>query len=249
MVKKIFASFFGNKETLTAPSYCTDIHSHLLPGIDDGVKTLEESIDIITSLHKMGFSRLVVTPHIMYHHFRNTKEIIEEQTQKLNDALRQAGIDVEIIPSAEYYFDENFLHLIEKEELLPFGNDRYVLFEMSYTNRPFGLEQTIFTLLSKGYKPILAHPERYSFLNSDVSKFEQLKHSGVRFQLNINSLIGFYGKKPRVAAKYLVENGLIDFVGSDIHAQRYLESFQKALGTKQVRELFEKNQIKNDYIF
>lgn len=225
----------------------TDLHSHLIPGIDDGVKTLDESIKIISSMKELGFKKLITTPHIMYHRFKNTKEIIVEGCKKVNEELRDRNIDIELVPSAEYYFDENFLELIAKDDLLPFGKN-YILFEMSYTSKPFGLEQTVFNLLSKGYRPVLAHPERYSFLNSNLEKFDKLKDTGLRFQLNINSLIGFYGKKPRVAAKYLSQKGLVDFVGSDIHSMKYFNSYKKAIYTKQVKELFENNRIKNHKI-
>ncbi|PLY04747.1 MAG: capsular biosynthesis protein [Arcobacter sp.] len=246
MFSKLFKSL--NKTDFNISEYCTtDLHSHLIPGIDDGVKTLDESIEIISSMKELGFKKLITTPHIMYHRFRNTKEIILDGCKKVKEELQNRNIDIEVQASAEYYFDENFLELIEKDELLPFG-DNYILFEMSYTSRPFGLEQTVFNLLSKGYKPVLAHPERYSFLNSSLEKFDKLKDSGLRFQLNLNSLIGFYGKNPRIAAKYLSEKGLVDFVGSDIHSMKYFDSYKKAVCTKQIKELFENNKIKNHKI-
>lgn len=227
---------------------CVDIHSHLIPGIDDGVKTLEESVEIILALKNQGFKKLITTPHIMWHRFPNTKEIIVNGCKKVNEELKVRDIDIEVIPSAEYFFDENFLELIKKDNLMPFGEKNYILFELSYTSKPFGLEETIFNLLSKGYRPILAHPERYSFLNSNLEKYDKLKECGVRFQININSLIGFYGKRPRIAAKYLSDKGLIDFVGSDIHSMKYYNSFKKAIYTKHVKELFEKNRIMNHTI-
>lgn len=244
----MFSKIFKNlkKEEFDFSSFCTtDIHSHLIPGIDDGVKTLDESIQIIKGLRNLGFKKLIVTPHIMSHRYKNTKKIIQNGCIEVNKELQSQNIEIEVIPSAEYYFDENFLELIEKDDLMPFGDKKYILFEMSYTARPIGLEQTIFNLLSKGYRPILAHPERYTFLYSDLKKFDKLKESGVRFQININSLIGFYGKKPKQAAKYLSDKGLVDFVGSDIHASKYLDSFSKAIKTKHVKELFENNRINN----
>ena len=245
MVKKIFSSLFKNSSKKNLPENLSiDLHSHLIPGIDDGVKTLEESIEIISKLKELGFNKIITTPHIMSHRFPNTKEIILNGLEIVRRELKNQNIDIELEAAAEYYFDENFFNLIEKNDLLTFG-DNYILFELSYINKPFGLEQTIFKLLSKGYKPILAHPERYSFFSSDFSKYDKLKNTGVRFQLNLNSTVGFYGKKPKKAAKYLVDNGLVDFVGSDIHSKRYLDSFSKAVYTKETHELFEKNKIKN----
>jgi len=245
MFKTLFHSFFNNdkKEDFY---YCDiDLHSHLIPGIDDGVKTLEESIQIIKGMKDLGFKKLIVTPHIMFHRYKNTKEIIENECTKVKEELKRQNIDIEILVSAEYYFDENFFELIEKNDLMPFGEKKYILFETSYTSRPFGLEQIVFSLLSKGYRPILAHPERYSYLNQNYEKFDKLKESGLRFQININSLLGFYGKTPMKAAKYLSKKGLVDFVGSDIHSKRYLESFKKAMYSKDVQELFDNNKIMN----
>lgn len=245
MVKKIFSIFKKSSKDFKPEYFTTDLHSHLIPGIDDGVKTLDESIEIIKQLKDLGFTKIITTPHIMAHKYKNTREIILNGCQLVKEELKKREIDIELVASAEYYFDENFLELIEKDDLLFFGKDKYVLFELSYTSKPFGLEQTIFNLLSKGYRPILAHPERYSFFSSNFSKYDLLKESGVRFQLNLNSLYGFYGKNTKAAAKYLVENALVDFVGSDIHGERYLDFFSKAIFEKETHELFEKNSIKN----
>lgn len=237
-----------NGKKIIPDGLSVDIHSHLIPGIDDGVKTLNESIEIISSLKEQGFKKLITTPHIMWHRFPNTKEIILNGCKIVNEELKRQNIDIEVIASAEYFFDENFLELIEKESLMPFGKKKYILFELAYTSKPFGLEQTIFNLLSKGYRPVLAHPERYSFFNSNFETYDKLKQSGIRFQININSLVGFYGKKPKAAAKYLSKKGLVDFVGSDIHSMKYCDSFNKAIYTKQVKELFENNRIMNHTI-
>lgn len=224
--------------------YQTDLHSHLIPGIDDGSQSMSESIEIIKSLKDLGFKKIITTPHIMAHRFPNTKESIKEGLKKLKKELENQDIDIKIKAAAEYYYDENFFELIDKDDLLTFG-DNYVLFELSYTHKPFGIEQTIFNLLSKGYKPVLAHPERYSYYHENLEKFEKLKNTGLRFQLNLNSLVGFYGKKPQKTAQYLVDNGFIDFIGSDTHAMNYVDSFKEAIYTKVAHEIFKKNRIKN----
>ena len=244
MFKKILSSLKSPNIGALPMNYNTDLHSHLIPGIDDGVKTLEESIEIISKMKNIGFNKIITTPHIMSHRYKNTKENILSGCEKVKKELKKQNIDIELEVAAEYYFDEHFLDLIEKDDLLIIG-DAYVLFELSYTSKPFGLEQTIFNMLSKGYKPILAHPERYTFLYSNLGKYDKLKDSGVRFQININSLVGFYGKKPKKAAEYLVKNGLVDFLGSDIHAMKYFDSFSKAVYSNKIHEIFESNKIKN----
>lgn len=246
MLSKIFKSLKKNDFNLS-DYYSTDIHSHLIPGIDDGVKTLEESIELIISLKELGYTKLITTPHIMSHRFPNKKKTILEGLEKVQEELIKRNIDIKIDAAAEYYYDEHFIDHIRKKKLLTFG-DNYVLFEFSYTTKPFGLEQIVYELLEAGYKPILAHPERYSYLSSDFQKYNSLKEMGLFFQINLNSLNKFYGKKPQKAAEYLVENSLVDFVGSDIHSKKYFDSLQKFVKTSKFKEVFEKNQIKNDFI-
>lgn len=246
MIKSLFGLGKNKKyKTSILDYYQTDLHSHLIPGIDDGVKTLEESICIIRRFKELGYKKIITTPHIMAHRFPNTKETILDGLDEVKKELQNQNIEIEIEAAAEYYYDENFFNLIENEDLLTFG-ENYVLFELSYTQKPFGLEQTVFNLLSKGYKPILAHPERYSYYSSNLKKFEDLRDRGLRLQLNLNSLIGFYGKKPQKSAHYLVDNGLIDFVGSDTHAINYIDSFSQAIYTKVAHDIFEKNKIRNN---
>lgn len=245
MLKKIFP--FMNKPNpnkKTLHFYTTDLHSHLIPGIDDGVQTLDESIDLISSMRELGFTKLITTPHIMSHRYPNTKEIILSGCEEVKAELKKRGIDVTLEAAAEYYYDEKFLEYIADENLLTIA-DKFVLFELSYTSKPFGLEQTIFNLFSKGYKPILAHPERYSYMTNDLEKYKKLKNSGVYFQINLNSLLGFYGKKPKKAATYLLENGMIDFIGSDLHSRNYFESYKTGIQGDIVEKIFEKNSIKN----
>lgn len=227
--------------------YSTDIHSHLIPSIDDGVKDIKESIEIIASLKKLGYKKLITTPHIMSHRFPNTKESIFYGLELVQKELEKRDIDICIEAAAEYYYDEYFVKQIREKELLTFG-DNYVLFEFSYTTKPFGLEQVVYELLNSGYKPILAHPERYSYFSSDLEKYHSLKDLGLLFQVNLNSLNKFYGKKPFKAAEYLRDNALIDFVGSDIHSRKYLDSLDSFVRTSKLKEVFQKNQIKNDFI-
>lgn len=246
MFSKLFSKLKSKKHHLYE-CYTTDIHSHLIPSIDDGVKTLDESISIIKELHSLGYKKIITTPHIMSHRFPNTKESITIGYNQVKEELKKQNIDIIFEMAAEYYYDEHFIELIRAKDLLTFG-DNYVLFEFSYTTKPFGIEQVIFELLSAGYKPVLAHPERYSYYSSDLTKYNSLKDLGLFFQINLNSLNSFYGKKPKKAAEYLVDNHLVDFVGSDIHAMKYFDSLKDFTQTSKLKEVFEKNQIKNDFI-
>jgi len=236
-----------NKSIILPEFYSIDLHSHLIPGIDDGSLNMEQSIQMVKTLKEMGFKRLITTPHIMSHKFPNNKDIILRGLDSLKNELLSNNIDIPIQAAAEYYYDEHFIELIERKDLLTFG-DNYVLFELSYTTPVFGLEQVVYKLLSAGYKPILAHPERYSYFNSNLEKYHQLKDMGLLFQLNVNSLNNFYGKKVKIAAKYLINKGLVDFVGSDTHRPNYLESLQKSLSIKEFKSIENKNRILNNYL-
>lgn len=246
MFSKLFSKI-KTKKHRPSEFYTTDIHSHLIPSIDDGVKTLDESISIIKEMHSLGYKRIITTPHIMKHRFPNTRETITHGYNKVKEELIKRNIDIQLEMAAEYYYDEHFIKAVREKDLLTFG-DNYVLFEFSYTTKPFGIEQIIHELLSSGFKPILAHPERYSYFSSDLSRYNTLKDLGLLFQINLNSLNSFYGKKPKKAAEYLVDNHLVDFVGSDIHSMRYFDSLKSFTQTSNLKEVFEKNQIKNDFI-
>ena len=247
MLSKLFQSLSKKQNPDLNYFYTTDLHSHLIPNIDDGVKTLEESISIIKNLKELGYQKLITTPHIMSHKFPNTKDTILKGLEEVKIELEKQNIDIIIEAAAEYYYDEYFIELIRKKDLLTFG-DNHILFELSYTANPFGLEQVVYELLNHGYKPILAHPERYTHYSHSLEKYHNLKDLGLLFQINLNSLAKFYGKNPKIAADYLVENGLVDFVGSDIHSMRYFDSLKKFIQRGNLEDVFQKNQIKNNFI-
>lgn len=246
MLSKLFNSF--KKTTHVLPDfYTTDLHSHLIPEIDDGSKSMEQSIEMIRELKNMGFKKLITTPHIMSHRYPNKKDEIIKAFELLKDEVKKQNIDIFIEVASEYYYDEHFIELVRSKDLLTFG-DNHILFELSYTTPAFGLEQTVYELLKSGYKPILAHPERYTYFASNLKKYHQIKDLGLLFQININSTNDFYGKNAKKAVKYLIEQGLVDFVGSDTHRPKYIESLKQSIGTKLFKAIEEKNQIKNIYL-
>ncbi len=222
-----------------------DLHSHLIPGIDDGSKSMEDSIAMILKLQSLGYKKLITTPHTMSHRFPNTSEIILSGLEELKRELSYRNIDIEIEAASEYYLDEHFLELIEKGDILTF-NGNYLLFEMSYMQPPINMEDIIFRIKVAGYQPVLAHPERYRFLYSDFEKYEQIKDMGVLFQLNINSLSGYYSKEAQKIALKLVEKGMIDFLGSDTHKSVQLDNLEKVKQTKQYKQIFHNNTILNN---
>ena len=221
-----------------------DLHSHLIPSIDDGVKSLDESISLIRQFKECGFKKIITTPHTMSHRYRNTKETIYEGYEILKNELARLEIDLELEVASEYYHDQHFLELIDNGEILTFG-DKYVLFELSYNVKPFMLEETVYKLKEAGYRPVLAHPERYVYYDSEKD-YRKLKNMGLFFQINMISTQNFYGKKAKKAVEKIINLGMVDFIGSDIHSQKYMDTFLKSLSSNIYLKIVTKNKIKNN---
>jgi len=220
-----------------------DLHSHLLPGIDDGVRTLEESLAIIKKFKSMGYTKLITTPHIMSDSYPNTKSIIQKKLFEVQEALKNEQIDIEIEASAEHYVDMEFLELIENDEVIPFAGN-HLLFETSYMSKPIILEKAIFDMQAKGYIPVLAHPERYRYMHNDIDAYIKLKKLGVLFQVNAKSLKNASGSVYKMGLK-LINLGLIDFVGSDAHRMRDVVDLEKIIKGRVYKRIFDKNEILN----
>jgi protein-tyrosine phosphatase len=219
-------SFF--KKSVSAPRdiLFTDMHSHLLAGLDDGVKSHEEAIEIIKIFHELGYRKLITTPHIMSDYYRNNPAIIKQALDDLNTIISRIGIDINVQAAAEYYLDEDFIKKITNDEPLLTMGDKYLLFETNFFTEPYQLNELIFTAITKGYKPILAHPERYQYMT--LEKAEELRNRGVYLQINIPSLLGVYGKPSMKLAMKLIELGWIDFIGSDCHNQNHIHTLEEA---------------------
>lgn len=204
----------------------TDMHSHLIPGIDDGSKSMEESLSLLQRMESFGLRKVITTPHIMSEYYRNTPEIIKLGLEDLQKAAKEAGIELEIQAAAEYYMDEIFLEKVKnEEELLTFG-DNYILVETGFINKPQMLLEIIFHLEMAGYKPVYAHPERYQYLLTDKKLLEDLLERKLIFQMNLLSLTGFYSKPVKDFAEMLLEREAVSFLGTDCHNPRYLDMLE-----------------------
>jgi tyrosine-protein phosphatase YwqE len=235
--------FFSSKKT-PLPTLEVDLHSHLIPAIDDGAKTLDESLTLIQSMVDLGYKKLITTPHIMADTYRNTPQSIAEGLYVLKEALRKKKIEVEIEVAAEYYLDDGFLGLLHQKEILTIQN-QYLLFETSYTSKPLQLEEMIFEMTSLGYRPIMAHPERYRYIKNPQKEYRRLKDLGVYFQVNLNSFGGYYGKSSKVLAQIVMELGMIDFLGSDVHHLKQVSSLAKISQLSLYPKIFQHNRILN----
>jgi protein-tyrosine phosphatase len=243
----VFKNIFStSKPALTDFSAVkADMHSHLIPGIDDGAKTIDDSIALARRMHELGYKKLITTPHIQHDFFRNTPEIILNGLEKVRKALKSENIPLQIEAAAEYLLDDGFEEKATNGDLLSFS-DRYILVELSYFNPNPNLKSFVFNLQVDGYKVILAHPERYTYWFSDFSKYEDLKDRGVFFQVNLVSLVGFYPDPVKKMAEKLMEKGMIDFVGTDMHNMNYMQALEKCLKEKSLVKLIESGKLLNE---
>jgi len=217
--------------------YKVDFHSHLIPGIDDGCENYTESFEVISSLAKLGFEKLIITPHIHSEYFPNTEEIILENFVLLKKQLEDSDVKIELEVAAEYYADDVFLEKLSTEhKFLTFG-DNFILIETAFINKPAFLDSIIFELISKNYKVILAHPERYLYLQNAWEEVEELKERGVYLQVNLGSLSGLYSREIKSFAEKLIDKKMVDFIGSDCHRKYQIEYLSKAINSRTYKKL------------
>lgn len=241
-------SFFKRNKIAETPLFSNkyvDIHSHLLPGIDDGSKNLDETVALIKKMQGLGIQHFILTPHVMEGVWENSSEDIVKKLKELKAHLKSSGIGVgKMEVAAEYMLDNNFATLLQTEKLRCL-KDNKVLVEMSYSNPPINLYDLLFDIQVAGYQPILAHPERYGVYHNNFDEYYKLKEAGCLFQMNLLSLSTYYGKGVQKTAKKLIKNELIDFVGTDTHHQRHLNALA-AINTpanaKLLRPLLENNE-------
>ncbi len=214
----------------------TDIHSHLIPNIDDGVKSDEECAEMLRAFVSLGYKKVITTPHIMHDHYRNTPEIILEGLEKIKAVAAKENIPITIDAAAEYYIDEGFMQKLSSGKILTI-NGKYLLVEISYMNPPDNLPQAFFEIGLAGYTPLLAHPERYPFWYPKFDEYRRLKDQGILFQVNIGSIAGYYGPGAKKIAEKLIDENLVDFIGSDLHGDRHLQAMKIALNDKYLWKL------------
>lgn len=222
----------------------TDIHSHLIPGIDDGATSMEDSLNLIRGLHSLGYTKLITTPHIMSDFYKNTPEIILSGLEKVREAVKQEGIPVELHAAAEYYCDSNFEKSIDDKTLLTFG-EKYVLFELSYLNLTENFETVTFKLQMEGYIPVLAHPERYPYWYQSFNKYEELRDKGILLQINLASITGHYGTVAKRISERLIEQNMVSFLGTDTHKMSHVDVFRKARKEPALKKLIESGSLLN----
>ncbi len=220
-----------------------DIHSHLLPGIDDGAPTMDHTIGMLRKFEELGYQKLILTPHIMSGVYNNTSEIILQKLEEVRNVSRELGLRLTFEASAEYYFDETLFERVRTKDLLPFHGN-HILFEFSFRNQPSQIEDIVFSLKSAGYQPVLAHFERYMYFHPSIDIARSLRERGCFIQVNLNSFTGHYGPDVKNQAIRLLKAGLIDILGSDCHRIQHLELLESSLNQSVFHQLAEL-EVKN----
>ncbi len=244
------SNLFNTKKLSATPADLsllkTDMHSHFIPGIDDGAQTMEDSIRLIRGMKELGYHKIITTPHTMSDYYRNTPEIILGGMEKVREELKKNNINIQLEAASEYYVDFEFGERLKKGEVLTFSG-KYILIEVSFLNPPDNLEDAIFNLIVAGYKPILAHPERYPYWHGSMEKYERLKDMGALLQLNILSLTQYYSKEVNKIAEKLVDLGMIDLLGTDMHHDKHLDAIRtRALYEPSLHKLLESGKLLNN---
>jgi tyrosine-protein phosphatase YwqE len=225
--KEIFKRYNQKVLNFDKLPFQTDIHSHILPGIDDGSPDIETSIILLKGLSALGIKKMIATPHVIADLYRNTPEIIMGALAKLKVACVDENIDIEIEAAAEYMIDDSFIQMLAEGNQLLTIYDNLILTEQSFNSVADNLHEIAFSLLTNGYRPVLAHPERYEYYHNNYKNYGLLKEMGFLLQINVLSLTGYYGKSVAKVTEYLFENNLVDLVGTDLHHFRHLEMLNK----------------------
>lgn len=221
-----------------------DFHTHILPGIDDGAKNYDQAIKIIQQAKAAGFTDVILTPHYIEEYYE-----ADEQARKSLMEQLQKEADINLYLGNELYITRNIEELLKSKKISTINNSKYVLMELPFNNKVIYLNEVIYKLISLGKVPIIAHPERYEYIQENPDVLEELIEDGVLFQMNYGSIIGQYGKKAQKTAKYLLKKGYINFLGSDTHRMdgiylkldKALKKIEKIIGKESLYEITEKN--------
>jgi tyrosine-protein phosphatase YwqE len=225
-----------------------DMHSHLLPGIDDGADSMETTLSLIQGMRNLGYKKLITTPHVLWDMYKNTHEIILDKLAQVREAVKGAGIDVEINAAAEYFLDEHVEDLLRNKEPLLTVSGKMVLTEFSMAFPSLNIKEILFEMQMQGYQPIIAHPERYVYLEQNKEFYTELRDTGCYFQLNLLSLGGHYGRSVVELAQYLLKNGYYNLIGTDLHHSGHLEGLQRFDMPVALKKLIDEGKILNSQL-
>lgn len=239
-------NFFSKKKIITDINWLgVDMHSHILPGIDDGSPNLEVSLQLVKALEELGYEKIIASPHVFKELYPNTPATIAFAKDSLSKAMDEQGIRMKLEAGAEYMLDHDF----NMDEDLCLLNEDHILIEMSYLSENPNISQYVFDLQIKGFRPILAHPERYIYYFKDWSVLKNLKDKGCLLQLNLLSVFGYYGKEVKQAAEVLLKEKMYDLAGTDLHHHKHLHHLSAAIKSGRMYEILGQYPFKNRELF
>ena len=227
----VMFNFFSRKREPQKLFFKTDIHCHVLPGIDDGSPDVDTSVELIERMQKWGIERILASPHITFGTFENTAEIMDGAMAQLQSRLTELGNPLRLSHSAENRVDDLFMENFAAGKLITLPGNR-LLVKNSFIQEPWNLDQLLFDLQVKGFRPIMVHPERYSYYYGHKERYKAIHEAGTAFQINLLSLAGHYGKDEKRIAEYLIEQGMVDYIGSDLHRDSHADSIDRYLASK-----------------
>ena len=241
-------NFFKPKSSSTSglSALKVDMHSHLIPGIDDGSQNMASSIELIRGLKELGYEKLITTPHVLGDMYPNTSQNILGGMDEVRREMVKQGLEIELNAAAEYYLDEHVEQMLQRKEKLLTIHDNLVLVEFSMAYASHGLKGILFELQMQGYQPVIAHPERYIYYQRQKEFFDELKDTGCWFQLNLLSLTGHYGKAVNELATYLVKKSYYDLAGTDLHHAAHIEALKNPSLHTALEKLMAGNTIRNE---
>jgi protein-tyrosine phosphatase len=242
----MFSLFGSLKKTTPDLSFLSaDMHSHLLPGLDDGLQEIEQTIAFMQQLQQLGYKKLICTPHILAEVYPNSPATILPKLELVRNALKENNVDMQVEAAAEYMVDVDFENdVMADKPLLTFGN-KLILIEMSYVAASSNIENINFQLRLKGMQPVLAHPERYNYYFGNIEQFQRFVDLGCYLQINILSLLGYYGDGAKNTAQTLLKKNMVTLVGTDMHHNNHMNALITLASKKRFYKLFEDINIRN----
>lgn len=250
MFEKLKSLFANKEESFSVLSDLSalgvDMHSHLIPSIDDGSKSMDDSIYMLRQLEALGYRKIITSPHVVTDGYNNSTETILAGRDKVRQAIADNNINLEFDAVAEYYADETFSQRVPQKDLLTFGKN-FVLVELSYLNKPNNAAEIFYKLQVAGYRIMLAHPERYPYYHEkNFESYTSLKDRNIYFQINIMSLLGKYGNDARTSAEGMIDRGMVDMIGLDLHQPRQLEAIKECLKLKYLSKVIASGKLLNN---
>lgn len=243
---KVFSFFSKKPKESNLAWLAVDMHSHILPSIDDGADSVTQSLHLLESLQALGLSTFHFTPHIFAEMYPNNRETIAAAYAELQERM-PAGIKTGF--AAEYMVDSSFEKKCTDTDQLLLLPNQHILVEMSYIQESHSIDSVLFDLKVQGLNPILAHPERYVYYQGEIEKIRRFRDAGILLQVNLLSLLGYYGSREKKVARWLAEQGWIDLLGTDVHHERHVNALARGIQQENLPKILQKCIIKNEILF